>query len=312
MNPSLETLLVNNWEPRGRLYGSEVGAWWMSGGAYAFMPLVEPDGIVRFFACGRDDFGRSRIGVVSFKWGDTPRLLDVTRDPVLDLGEPGCFDMDGVAYPYLVRFHDRLLLYYVGWNKLGGRVPWAIDLGMAVSDDNGKSFRRMTRAPVIPRTNEDPIGSGSCCMTSHSDGSWTLYYTKMLAWNAEVTPPQPSYNIWKARSTDGISWTPINQNVIGHDEGEYALGTPCLHRFGDQTIMFFTARGDRYRLFAALATEESSFRRVKQPLYIAPGDWDDDMQCYSHVVTINGQCYIFYCGNGYGRAGVGYAKWKTQ
>ncbi len=71
----------------------------MSGGAYAFMPVVEANGIVRFFACGRDDLGRSRIGILTYQWGDTPKLLDVTAEPVLDLGDAGCFDMDGVAYP---------------------------------------------------------------------------------------------------------------------------------------------------------------------------------------------------------------------
>jgi hypothetical protein len=312
MNAVSETSLTNNWMPRGRLYGSEVGAWWMSGGAYAFMPLVEPDGIVRFFACGRDDQGRSRIGIIRFKWGETPKLLDVTRDPVLDLGDPGCFDMDGVAYPYLVQSHGRLLMYYVGWNKLGGRAPWVTNLGLAVSDDDGSSFKRVTRAPILPRTNDDPIGSASSCIVPHGDGSWTLYYTKLLSWDAGMTPPGPCYNIWKARSTDGVSWSPLNQNVIGHDKGEYALCAPCLHRFGDQTVMFFSARGHRYRLFAAPAAADGSFRKINQPLRIVPGDWDDDMQCYGHVVAIHDRCYIFYCGNGFGRAGVGYAEWKTQ
>jgi hypothetical protein len=310
MNTDLDSLLVNNWTARGRLYGHEVGVWWMSGGAYAFMPVIEPEGIVRFFACGRDDLGRSRIGVVRYKWGDRPELLDVSRDPVLDLGEPGCFDMDGAAYPFIVRSEGRLLMYYVGWNKLGGRAPWVTNLGLAISDDNGATFKRATRAPIIARTNDDPIGSASS-FVEHDHRGWSLYYTKLMSWDESVVPPQPSYNIWKARSTDGLSWVSSNENVIGHDSGEYALCAPSLHEFGDRTVMFFSARGHRYRLFAAVANEQGKFRRIHQPLQIAPGKWDDDMQCYCHVMTISGQIYIFYCGNGYGRAGVGYASWKA-
>ena len=87
MNTVSDTQLVNNWIARGRLYGSETGAWWMSGGAYAFMPVVEANGIVRFFACGRDDLGRSRIGILSYQWGDTPKLLDVTFEKYQPLGK---------------------------------------------------------------------------------------------------------------------------------------------------------------------------------------------------------------------------------
>ena len=195
--------------------------------------------IVRFFACGRDDLGRSRISILTYQWGDTPKLLDVTAEPVLDLGDAGCFDMDGVAYPYMVRSGGRLFMYYVGWNKLGGRSPWVTNLGLAVSDDDGKSLQRVSRAPIISRTNDDPVGSASSCAIPHDDGSWTLYYTKLLSWNTDLTPPGPCYNIWKARSTDGISWQPLNENTIPHDAGEYALCAPCLHRFGEQTVMFF-------------------------------------------------------------------------
>ena len=312
MNTVSDTQLVNNWIARGRLYGGETGAWWMSGGAYAFMPVVEANGIVRFFACGRDDLGRSRIGILSYQWGDTPKLLDVTAEPVLDLGDAGCFDMDGVAYPYMVRSGGRLWMYYVGWNKLGGRAPWVTNLGLAVSDDDGKSFQRVSRAPIISRTDDDPIGSASSCAIPHDDGSWTLYYTKLLSWNTELTPPGPCYNIWKARSTDGISWKPLNQNTIPHDAGEYALCAPCLHGFGDQTVMFFSARGHRYRLFAAPENADGTFRKIKEPLRIAPGEWDNDMQCYAHVMTIGERLYVFYCGNGFGREGVGYAEWKAS
>jgi hypothetical protein len=307
----MDNSLIANWSAGHRLYGKELGVWWMSGGAYAFMPLVESGNVVRFFACGRDDLGRSRIGTISYKWGATPQLTDVSSDPVLDLGEAGCFDMDGVAYPYLVRDGNRLLMYYVGWTKLGGRAPWVTNLGLAVSNDNGKSFVRASRAPIIPRTDDDPIGSASSCIVQNARDSWTLYYTKLLSWNETSDPPGPCYNIWKANSSDSVAWTPSNENVIGHEPGEYALCAPCLHRFGDQTVMFFTARGHRYRIFAAIQALDGTFHRAKEPLRIKPGEWDDDMQCYCHVVTIENEVYMFYCGNGYGREGVGYAKWRA-
>jgi hypothetical protein len=298
-----------SWIPRGRLYGSELGAWWMSGGAYAFFPLVEADGVVRLFAGGRDERGRSRIGIVSIAWGDPPKVLDVTPAPVLDLGQPGCFDMDGVAYPCVLRSGPDVRLYYTGWRKLGADVPFTTDVGLAVSGDDGRSFARVSRAPLLPLTDSEPIGVGSSCVVPASDAAWTMYYTRLLSWDISQKPPKPFYNIWKAVSREGAAWQRLDVNVISHDRDEYALGAPSFHRWGDTAQLYFTARGHRYRIFVAHQQPDGSFRRLPAPLHIPPQDWDDDMQCYPHVIAVRGRRYLLYCGNGYGRSGVGYAEW---
>jgi len=36
------------------------------------------------------------------------------------------------------------------------------------------------------------------------------------------------------------------------------------------------------------------------------------MQCYSRTVVVGGRHYLLYSGNGYGRAGIGYAELARQ
>jgi hypothetical protein len=284
----------------------------MAGGAYAFMPLPESPDHVRFFAGGRDAQGRSRIGVVTVEWGERPRVVDVTADPVLDLGEPGCFDMDGVSYPWIVRRDTRLMLYFTGWTKLGREVPFANHLGLAISDDDGRTFSRVSRAPLLPLTDREPIGTGSCAVVQEDDSRWTMYYTRLLSWDTAADTSRPRYNIWHATSTDGRAWRRLDRLVIGHDAGEYALGAPSYYQWDQESQLYFTARGHRYRLFVARQQEDGAFRRLPGAIRVVPGDWDDEMQCYPRVLTLSDRRILFYCGNGYGRSGVGYAEWAAS
>jgi hypothetical protein len=300
-----------SWRPGGRIYGAELGVEWMAGGAYAFAPVVEPSGIVHIYAGGRDARGRSRLGVVTLEWDERPRVVDVGATPVLDLGEPGSFDMDGVSYPWIVRADGEVRLYYAGWNKLGADVPWVAQLGLAISRDGGATFARVSRAPILSRTDREPIGVGSSCVERDGDG-WTMYYTRILSWDVAERPAKPYYNVGQARSADGVAWERLDVNVIGHEPGEYALGAPSLHEWEGRKELYFTARGNRYRIFVAQRGADGAFRRLAAPLAIPPSDWDDDMQCYPHAVTIGGRRYLLYCGNGYGRAGVGYAEWVAR
>ena len=98
---------------------------------------------VRLFLTGRDKTVRSRIGIVTLRWSERPEVIDVTSKPVFDIGEPGSFDMDGVSYPWLVEADGALLMYYVGWNRLAGEIPFRNQIGLAVSEDGGNSFRRV-------------------------------------------------------------------------------------------------------------------------------------------------------------------------
>ncbi len=282
----------------------------MSGGAYAFAPIVdEAAGVVRFVAGGRDARGRSRLGLVTVAWGEHPRVAGYSAEPVLDLGEPGAFDMDGVSYPCVVDAGDELRLYYAGWNKLGADVPFVTQLGLATSRDGGATFSRASRAPLLPRTDAEPIGVGSSCVERDGDG-WVMYYTRLLSWDAAQRPATPYYNLWKARSHDGVSWQRLGVNVVAHAPGEYALGAPSRHDWDGRKQLYFTARGHRYRIFVAeQAAGGGAFVRAPEPLRVPASSWDDDMQCYPHVVAIGGRRYLLYCGNGYGRAGVGYAEW---
>jgi hypothetical protein len=139
-----------------------------------------------------------------------------------------------------------------------------------------------------------------------------MYYTRLGSWDMSGTEPVLNYSVWGAASSDGLAWTRVGAHVIAHEPGEYALGAPAHYTWDRDAHIYFTARGSRYRLFVTVGRGDGTFRRAPGPIAIAPGDWDDQMQCYPQARTIDGGRYLFYCGNGYGRAGVGYAAWNPR
>ncbi|MEM1020056.1 MAG: hypothetical protein ACFBZ9_11715 [Sphingomonadales bacterium] len=294
------------WNPQGLLIKPNPAVWWMSTFAGPAFPIVVTPGHVRFFITGRDDTNISRIGPVDVDFtGAAPRIM-AFGEPVVDIGPLGCFDHDGAAYPWITEVDGKLWLYYVGWLK-GHSVAMHHGIGLAVSDGWDKPFEKKSRAPILPLTDAEPFGTGSCCVTYDGPGRWRMYYTAFRDWRMEDGKPKHYYCIRETTSTDGLSWDTNTKAAIDHrDAREYALGKPCLTRENGRYVMYFVARGERYRIWRA-TYERGRWIRDDAPVDIARADWDSDMQAYPMLFSHKGQDILLYNGNGYGRSGLGWA-----
>jgi hypothetical protein len=297
-----------DWRPGGAILRPDAGTWWMSSGLGAFCAVAQGDDTVRLFVTGRDTTIRSRIGVVTLQWRERPRVIAISPQPVLDLGDLGAFDMDGVSYPWVVENGSELWMYYVGWNRLGGQIPFRVQVGLAISKDGGTSFERLTRAPLLPLTDGEPIGSGSVWV-ERAAGGWRMFYTNFLRWERRPEGPRHFYHIREAYSADGINWDRPGRTVVDLiSPDEYALCAPDVHNLNGHRTLYFTARGDCYRLFAAHEAADGKWRRLPHSLNIPRSDFDSEMQCYPRTMVFGGRHNLLYSGNGYGRAGIGYAE----
>jgi hypothetical protein len=312
LDPDFVRAQLTGWKAQGPFYIPDDSIPWMSGGAGAFFAMPSGPETVRLFLTGRDKTVRSRVGVVTLNWAEKPKAVDVTPTPVFDLGALGDFDMDGVSYPWIVDRDGALFMYYVGWNRLGGEIPFRNQIGLAISEDGGKSFRRATRAPLLPLTDDESIGSGSCCV-ERVDGGWRLYYTNFLRWERQAGGVRHYYHIREAYSKDGFHWERPGKVVVDlMAPDEYALASPNLDvRDGDRVI-HFTARGNRYKLFASVQHPSGFWQRLPRPIEIARSDFDSDMQCYPRSLNFRERTYLLYSGNGYGRGGIGFAEWAPE
>jgi hypothetical protein len=272
-------------------------------------PLVRVDGNIRVFAGFRTHEGVSRVGFVDVSGEDPSRVLRVSKEPVLDVGEPGAFDENGVVPCAVVERDGVLQLFYAGY-QLGRKVKFFVFGGMAVSRDGGESFTRHSRVPVCDRTDEELFFR--VIHTMMLDGErWRAWYGGGSEFDTEDGRQFPRYNIRHALSPDGIHLERDYEVCVDMRGGEYRVGRPYVIKDGGLYRMFYGAgtKAEGYRLAYAESVDGIRWTRRDEKVGINVSDsgWDSRMQAYPAVVRYGDKVYMFYNGNEYGREGFGYA-----
>jgi hypothetical protein len=296
------------WRKLGLLFDPAVhrAPWFVS---HAALPVVQARGDRhRVYFSGRDDRGRAHVG-----WFEADlhegRVLAVSPEPVLSPGALGAFDDSGVTSSCLVEQGGRLWLHYTGWS-LGVTVPFYLFAGVAVSDDGGDSFRRLSGAPLLERSAVDPLLTASAWIERDGD-RWHMWYVSASGWRMHEGKPRHDYHVRHASSPDGLTWRREGHVAIDYaGPGEHAFGRPCVRRDGDTWRMWYSVRGERYVIGVAESADGVRWTRRDDVVGIAPSEsgWDADMIEYPCVVDVAGRRLMLYNGNDYGRSGIGWAE----
>ena len=287
-----------SWHPLGRLFPAE---------GYAALPYAVAGAgrTARVFFSGRDAQNRSSISACSLDL-DRLAISEVTPQPLLAHGEPGAFDESGCSMSCVVEHGGRWFLYYTGWT-LGRTVPFYLAAGLAVSDDGGRTFRRVSRAPLLDRNDADPFLTASPCVVLDG-GVWRMWYVSALEWEPRAEGPRHRYLIKYAESRDGISWKREGHIALPFDgPDEYAMGRPHVVKEGGKYTMWACIRGDRYRLLRAESDDGLRWTRMPGAAMPPASGWDSEMQAYPMLLRDGLRSFLFYNGNGYGATGFGCA-----
>jgi hypothetical protein len=301
------------WEKQGLLIPPPTHLRWVT--SHAAVPFadaeVEDDQWVYFTA--RDELDRSQIARARLGQDGTGLIANVADDPVLLPGRLGTFDDSGVMSSCLVREGSRQLLYYQGWS-LGVTVPFYVFIGCAVSEDGGRTFVRVSEAPIVGRSETDPILTASPWVLIES-GHWRMWYVSAAGWSPRGQGQHYYVHIRHAESDDGIHWRSDQEVAVDFKgDGEYAVGRPCVVRDQDCYRMWYAHRGASYRIGYAESPDGLSWTRRDDATLaaIAPSSsgWDSEMVEYGTVFDRGGARYMLYNGNGFGETGTGYAVWR--
>jgi hypothetical protein len=291
---------VLNWRAIGQLFPP-------AGGAYAALPFAVPTGEsdARVYFSGRDEQNRAHISACTL---DLDRLTidpaTIPAQPLLGPGALGAFDESGCSMSCIVRQGSRWLLYYTGW-MLGRTVPFYLAIGLAVSDDDGRTFRKHSLAPILDRNDVDPFLTASPSVLLDGD-TWRMWYVSATHWEPRPEGPRHHYLIKYAESRDGIHWERGGRVAIPFAGDEYAMGRPHVFRDGDVYRMAFCVRGDHYRLAWAESADGLTWTRNEHTPPPASA-WDAEMQAYPMILRHRERWLMLYNGNGYGATGFGCA-----
>ena len=162
----------------------------------------------------RDAVNRARIGRSVLTLEPFPALRPLDQEPVLDLGERGAFDEDGVTVSCVVPDGSRRLLYYTGWQRGGaGEARFTLTAGLAVDEGDGR-FHRPSSGPVLERTEGESSFTASPFVLRERN-LWRMWYVAGSSWRSVGSREEPCYDIRYAESPDGASWSRLG-SCIAH------------------------------------------------------------------------------------------------
>lgn len=228
----------------------------------------------------------------------------------MDVGNPGCFDDNGMILGDIIPVDGQLYMYYVGFQHVQN-VKFCAFSGLAVSKDGGESFERYSEVPILDRS---PQGRyGRCIHTVlHEDGLFKCYYAVIDGWKMIQNIPYPIYNIWYAESENGIDFPKEDRHLCVDVQGsEYRIGRPKVYRTEHGYEMYYTRDlvNKEYLIGYAVSEDGKRWERQDERAGIEKSEtgWDSEMACYPVKVSLKDRDYLFYNGNGMGKTGVGYA-----
>ncbi|MEM6469836.1 MAG: glycosylase [Planctomycetota bacterium] len=318
-----------HWKKLGRVFDPTEYARhnrsWMAEFAQAPCVIELGDMLRVFFSCrpSADGAGqyRSYCTYLDVSRQDPTEVIHVADRPILSLGGLGMFDEFGTYPISVIEVDGKLRGYYAGWTRCES-VPFNTNIGVAESEDNGATFKRLGPGPVLSYTSDEPfVISGPKIRRFHDQ--FFLYYIAGRRWILDNGRPEPIYKIRLAVSNDGLQWEKVGKDLIEDVRGEdEAQASPDVVFANDCFHMFFCHRRGRdyrnrlggYRIGYAFSRDGLNWQRddAKAGIDVSTSGWDAEMVSYPHVARIDGETFLFYLGNQVGRHGFGVAKLEGE
>ncbi len=306
--------MAGDWERLGRVFRAEGQRPWMA--SHTQMAHAEPveGSVVRIYFTCRNDQNSSRIAWLLLDLDRPDRVLDVAAEPLMTPGPLGGFDDAGVMSSWMVSEGGERRFYVIGWN-IKTAVPLHNSIGYATCPaDGAPAHADKWLGPVFERNPVNPFYVSCPCVLKDGEG-WSMWFLCGLDWEVRGGRPLSRYTVWRARSADGLDWSPDAEATLQLEHpGEMAIARPCVVRDGPLWRMWNCWRGDGYgyRIGYAESEDGEAWTRRDDHLVIPPSGegFDSEMTCYPFVFDHSGERWMIYSGDAYGQGGLGLARLK--
>jgi hypothetical protein len=306
-----------NWEKKGRILSIEDfnEIKWMQSHLQVPVIMDLENGNYRLYFNSRYE-GKSLPTFVEID-KETLEIVCKNSNPLLELGKPGMFDDSGVMVSSVIKYDNKIYMYYIGWNEQVS-VSYQNAIGLAISHDGGLTFRKISDGPVIGRSFYDPIFVASPYVIKVDD-IWIMYYLSCTEWIKGEDKMEPLYNIRYAKSKDGVYWDITANNVCIYNEKDEAIANPCVIKDDDCFRMWYSTRKsldyrtnkeNTYKIGYAESRDGYHWTRKDSEvgIDISETGWDSQMLAYANVIKERDRYLMVYNGNGFGQSGIGLAE----
>lgn len=310
------------WKKLGRIFHLDPSA---NRSTHTQVPtvLVKDDVIRVYYSCRNNGMSFPAfldIDRIKFSNG----IIDIIKSHesrIMDLGNPGDFDSDGIMPGYVMKNDNEIWMYYTGWNEKSKTARYHNTIGLAVSNDGGDSFYKKFQGPLFDRSPNFPGLSVTPFILLNN--WWRMWYISGISWNKVGDIYEPVYVIKSAHSLNGINWNRSTEQCVSSDFSLQAFSHPSVIIKKGVYRMWYCYRGSNdyrggagsYRIGYVESTDGINFIKTDNNSTIAlgsEGEWDSEMQCYPYVLDIDEKTYMFYNGNDFGQTGIGVAVWDGE
>ena len=270
---------------------------------------------IRIYYSTRID-GKSAPMFIDVDIQDPTKIIGKSEKPLLEWGKPGSFDWSGIMPTEIINFGKQKRMYYIGWSRRLD-VPYHNTLGLAISDDDGETWRKYSDGPVFGTSCHEPGYIGTVEIEKTFWGL-RMWYLSCRDWIEHEGVMEPIYDIKMALSDNGTTWNPIPEIAIPLLENEGGISAARVIKHENHYEMYFSVRdkteyrekSDKaYRIKKAVSVDGINWERINiVQIDTSESGWDDFMTCYPELLEIDSRVLMFYNGNGFGKTGIGYAK----
>lgn len=302
-----------NWRKEGIIWNVLGNRSWASSHAMGPTPIILNDNTIRIYYTSLDKKGRGRPFFIDVDSYDPKKIKYTGTEPVLDIGKKGMFDDNGLMVTSLVTApNNKIYMYYAGF-EICKNIRYRILSGLAISEDEGVSFKRVMDTPLLERTSSEAFFRGGPFVL-YDQYKYKLWYVAGSNWITLNGKEMPVYDLRYQESSDGLRWCEtgtVSMEVSRSDE--YGFGRPwVVINKKNEFELFYSVRRksySAYRLGYATSDDGVNWKRKDKQLGldVSKNGFDSDAIMYSSIINCHGSTYCFYNGNDFGKDGIAVA-----
>jgi predicted GH43/DUF377 family glycosyl hydrolase len=297
------------WEKLGRIFHSNGQKPWMHSHAAVPIPLHLNGDFYRIYFATRDPQNHPHINYIEIDINSPDRVLKISENYVLGPGPSGYFDDNGVYPACIIEHNKKIFMYYLGRNNSAPPLYY-MAIGLAVSEDRGKTFQRLFKAPIMARSEFDPW-MVSTPFVIREEGIWRMWYLSGLGWDKATENFRSYYHIKYAESEDGITWKRHGLVCIDLQKGETNIASPSVIKENSIYKMWYSYVSGSKGYRVGYAESSNGYTWIRKDdrvgIDISSSGWDSKAMAYPYVFIHKGKKYMLYSGNGFGLEGFGMA-----
>jgi hypothetical protein len=309
------------WIKKGHIFKPSGNLDWSTSHAQIPRAIVLEDRIRIFYATRYFDAQQLPLSQTSFidvDKNDLTQIMAVNENPSLELGKSGNFSEHGIHPTMLVQQKEEVTFFYQGWQRTSP-YPYTTKIGIAKSSDNGKTFVRQGKEPILSTSEENPFFVNGVFVLQNEDENH-LWYSSGTEWIEDQGRYESVYRIKHGSSQRLYQWQLDQGFCIEEKEEKECQNSATVIELNGIYHMWFCYRPGLnfrnskrgYRIGYATSEDLVHWKRDDSQSGIDISSdttsWDHEMVCYPFVFRVDNRVLMLYCGNYFGKAGFGYAE----